>query len=110
MFTQSCFDFVFPFITPRAFLRTVPPAKGEGQNTGLIVLQRILLGSVKETYKKAREAEDMRRDRARAREEQIKVQQLLDSTIRDKRKVCVGEALSRPATYHRSKESMVRGA
>lgn len=53
----------------------------------LVLLRKLLLGSVREAHKRAREAEEMRRDRARAREEHVKVQGLLDSAIRDKRKV-----------------------
>eukprot|EP00903_Cladosiphon_okamuranus_P019210 g17664.t1 len=62
---------------------TLPATNETGDGS---LLRRLLLGAVVEAHKRTHGAEAMRRDRDKARKEQVKVQGLLDGAIRDKRK------------------------
>lgn len=53
------------------------------------LLRALLLGAVRKAHKRTRDAEEMRRDRDRAVEEKVRVQELLDSTLRNKEKVSI---------------------
>lgn len=73
----------------------VRPKAGDGP-----LLRGLLLGAAVEAHKRAKGAEAMKRDRDKARTEQVKVQGLLDGAIRDKRKVWCQNSNTTGPTRH----------
>ncbi|CAB1119080.1 unnamed protein product [Ectocarpus sp. CCAP 1310/34] len=70
------------------------------------LLRALLLGAVRKAHKRTRDAEEMRRDRDRAVEEKVRVQELLDSTLGNKEKT-ISSILERAALVINAKKTRI---
>ncbi|CAM9399851.1 unnamed protein product [Ectocarpus sp. 12 AP-2014] len=82
------------------------PSLGHEAGGGGPLLRALLLGAVRKAHKKTRDAEEMRRDRDRAVEEKVRVQELLDSTLRNKEKT-ISSILERAALVINAKKTRI---
>ncbi|CAM9221991.1 unnamed protein product [Ectocarpus fasciculatus] len=82
------------------------PSMGHEAGGGGPLLRALLLGAVREAHKRTTDAEIMRRDRDTAAEEKVRVQELLDSTLRNKEKT-ISSILERAALVINAKKTRI---
>ncbi|CAM9565433.1 unnamed protein product [Ectocarpus sp. 4 AP-2014] len=82
------------------------PSLGHEAGGGGSLIRALLLGAVRKAHKRTRDAEGMRRERDRAVEEKVRVQELLDSTLRNKEKT-ISSILERAALVINAKKARI---